>query len=698
MSNQKKTMDNTLYVAGGITLLAGIVGYFVYKSNMGASCSSNSVQPSANSDDKTKGGKKEKGKGDANKYPCGKINIYFGSQTGTAEGFARTLMEEGKEAGFDAKSCDLEEFTPEALSQCKLAIFLMATYGEGEPTDNASKFYKWLKNDDESTDAAFLSSLSFTVFGLGNRQYEHYNRMGKAVNEYLEKVGGKRIFAYGEGDDDGTLEEDFDKWRATLWSSLKEALHLAPASSADGHASTNATNEHELSIHPVSLSFTTKSYGSVMPSDTERRGRSNTLRIQNSTKHFFNSKFIPLAVKKELRNQSFVSPNGEEVGSTLHLEFDLKGSGITYHTADNLVILPENSTESVLRLASLLRYDLNEVVDLVPTEDSDEDDFKLMYPTPCTIRDLLTRYVDIQGKLHQSTMKHLVAYVSDPTQRAWVLELAKPENRSKFHAEIEETHLSLVDLLIHYLPSVSLPLADFLHITSPIQARDYTISSSSSLYPTQVHITVSITEYAANKNRFVGLASGYFKSLQEGVSKCRLYVKESTFRLPMKTLDTSPIIMIGPGTGLAPMRALLQERQYLLSKGQPLAPALLFFGCKHEKMDFIYSSELADHHSSHRSLSSLHTAFSRDTAKKVYVQHLLAEKDNVELLMRYILEENAYIYVCGATAMGTDVLHTIVKLVSEAKAVSIDEATLIVKKLQEKKPNQPARYIQELWS
>jgi len=87
---------------------------------------------------------KEGTNGGERKFPAGKLSIYFGSQTGTAEGFARVLMEEGRNHGFDAKMVDLDNFDAEELMNCKLAIFLMATYGEGEPTDNAARFAKWI--------------------------------------------------------------------------------------------------------------------------------------------------------------------------------------------------------------------------------------------------------------------------------------------------------------------------------------------------------------------------------------------------------------------------------------------------------------------------------------------------------------------------------------------------------------------------
>lgn len=97
------------------------------------------------------------------------MTIYFGSQTGTAEGFARTLMDEGRERGFDSKTVDLEDFDAEELRECPLAIFLMATYGEGEPTDNASTFASWLQNESGELERDHLDNTNFAVFGLGNR-------------------------------------------------------------------------------------------------------------------------------------------------------------------------------------------------------------------------------------------------------------------------------------------------------------------------------------------------------------------------------------------------------------------------------------------------------------------------------------------------------------------------------------------------
>jgi NADPH-ferrihemoprotein reductase len=617
------------------------------------------------------------------KYPGGSLRIFFGSQTGTAEGFARTLMEEGKEAGFDAKIVDLEDFDADMLSQTKLAIFLMATYGEGEPTDNAARFVKWLKNEDESVDSSFLSNVEFTVFGLGNRQYEHYNRMGKLTNKLLEKLGGKRVVEYGEGDDDGTLEEDFDAWKAKLWPSFKAHFHLED-SSVHSQGSTLSAPKH------VSLEFNVKSLGKISTDKiSDLRTSQKSVKHHASTKHFWTAPHATIVANSELRNISF-NKAGEEVGSTRHIEISLKGTGLTYITADNLAILPENPSDKVISLANTLGYDLDDVVDFEAT--SENKDLKPMYPTPCSVRDLLTLYVDIQGSLRHSTLKTLSSYVSDSGQQKWISTLLVAENRAKFKHEIEDQRKSLCDLLTNELSSAKIPIADFLHIASPIQPRYYTISSSSSLYPETVHVTVSVTEYKVNGKTFTGLCSGFLRDLIPKQSQCRIFVRASTFRLP-KSIST-PIILIGPGTGIAPMRAILQERSVIQSKQgkSDLGSCALFFGCKYADMDYIYRSELENFVKS-EVLTELYTAFSRETNKKIYVQHLLSEPTTTKKLLNWILNENAHIYVCGATAMGADVMAALTQIIQAERSFSTAEASAYIKKLQDQN-----RYIQELWT
>ena len=152
-------------------------------------------------------------------YPNGPMRILWGSQTGTAESFGKILRDEARQRGFDARSVDLEEYNAAQLAEEDEApvIFLMATHGEGEPTDNAVAFYKYIENEQMGTN---LKAVRFAAFALGNKQYQHFCAMGKWVDAKVSALGGMRICPLGLGDDDDDLEGDFEKWRETLWAAL----------------------------------------------------------------------------------------------------------------------------------------------------------------------------------------------------------------------------------------------------------------------------------------------------------------------------------------------------------------------------------------------------------------------------------------------------------------------------------------------
>ena len=602
----------------------------------------------------------------AERYPAGSMSIYFGSQTGTAEGFARTLMEEGKARGFDAKMVDLEDFDAESIVQDKLAIFLMATYGEGEPTDNAAAFSQWLRNSDKEIEDNYLAPLKFTVFGLGNKQYEHFNAQGKKTNAGLEKLGAQRVFEYGEGDDDASLEEDFDDWKAKLWPSLVSQFHRG--------SQQNLYSEIESAEKTVSLQFTT-----VMTNTTKPDGIA-LAKVNTSTKHFFSAPEAQVLVNRELR-----SPNS---GSTRHLEIDLKGTGVNYETADNLAILPENSKVLVQFVCKHMGYDIGQGFKAVAAVDN--QGYKPLFPSPCSVGDCLTKYFDLQGVLRASTAQLLLPYINDKKQKDWLSNLLAKDNRDQFKALITAPCRSIVSLFQNELSSCQIPLVDFLHILPPIQPRYYTISSSSSRYPGVVHITVSITEYATeNGNIFKGLTSAYIQNLLPSQSKCRIFVRPSSFRLPKKL--STPIVMIGPGTGIAPMRALLQEREEQGNKKNTNSTNILYFGCQSIKKDYIYRDEL-ESFQERKTLTQLKLAFSRDQRQKVYVQHLLQRQDDASSLLAN-LDQGAHVYVCGATNMGTDVMEAITTIIQKGKKMSKSGADNYLKELQNN-----GRYVQELWT
>lgn len=396
-------------------------------------------------------------------------------------------------------------------------------------------------------------------------------------------------------------------------------------------------------------------------------------------------------------------------GSTRHIEIDISGSGVSYHTADNLAVLPENTDAAVTAVCSCLGYNPKEYFLLEPADAGDAK-FKHMFPTPCTIDTALRRYCDIQGVPRHSLLISLIPFVSDDTQRAWLENITDKNNRALYKTSIDEAGHSLASLLSPTGPlsSCRIPLADFLNLAPRLQPRYYTISSSSSVHPQSIHITVSLTEKTLPDGRkFVGCCTGDLVSrqaarasgkkapksdpLDPSRSKVRVYVRPSTFQLPASL--STPILMIGPGTGIAPMRALLQEREWQATqRGNEVGHNVLYFGCKSADKDYIYSDELAGFQS-RGVLSELHVAFSRAQNHKVYVQNLMTRDEDSKKIAKLVVEQGGYVYVCGATAMGHDVHEALVQVLKKHKGMSDAQANEHLKTLQSK-----GRYVQELWS
>ncbi|TYZ59896.1 hypothetical protein PybrP1_009209 [[Pythium] brassicae (nom. inval.)] len=616
---------------------------------------------------------------DRGAFPGGRVAILFGSQTGTAEGFAEVLKKEGRKHGFAAHALDLEEYdAAEQLAKETCVIFVLATYGEGDPTDNAVPFIKWLKDPAGELAAAGapFAGVNFTVFGLGNRQYEHYNMIGRLVDERMEQLGAKRMFHYGEGDDDASLDEDFEDWKETLWKDAPECEY--------------ACEEIRAGVAEQLLA----------------QARSSDVRMKPSTKHFFTSTPVKVVVNRELRQST-------AGGSTVHLEFDLRDTGLTYLTADNLAALPENLPSTVERLARRLGYDLAQWVRLSPTDADAKGE--LPFPSPCTIETILTRYLGINGAPRKDPLRQLAYYARDPAERARLLFLASKEGKDAYQQWVLDAERSYVDVLEHFASVQRVPLAALVELVPFLAPRYYTISSSSLVNPQRVHVTVSVIQHATPDGReFRGVASTYLAGLaplgahddakamkkresrpgEQGAKaprvwpSARIFIRASTFRLPAD--PATPIVMVGPGTGIAPMRAFLHERAQQKARGAAVGPAVLFFGCRRRDEDFIYADEL-EQFEAQGVLTQLHLAFSRQQQEKVYVQHLLAQHGAA--VWDLVHHQNAHIYVCGATGMGNDVHRVLLEIVERVGGQSPAAAAEMLKALQD-----THRYVQELWA
>lgn len=218
------------------------------------------------------------------------------------------------------------------------------------------------------------------------------------------------------------------------------------------------------------------------------------------------------------------------------------------------------------------------------------------------------------------------------------------EGKSLYNSYIRDQCRDLINLLENF-SSLRPPIDHVMELMPRLQARYYSISSSPKLYPNSIHITCTVIEYQTKDGRTrKGVATNWLSNkivTDELKPKVPIYVRKSQFRLPFKF--QTPIVMIGPGTGLAPFRGFIQERDYYRKEGKLVGNSILYYGCRKRAEDYLYPEELEEYEKN-GTLTKLNIAFSRDQAEKVYVTHLLQRDSS---LIWTMMKEGGHIYVCG---------------------------------------------------
>ncbi|MBI4662710.1 MAG: assimilatory sulfite reductase (NADPH) flavoprotein subunit [Verrucomicrobia bacterium] len=541
--------------------------------------------------------------------------VLYGSQTGTAEQLAKRLAAEAEKHGFKPRVLEMNAFAAVDFAKEQRLILVTSTWGDGDPPDNAAAFWSHL----HSEQVPKLNHLGFSVLALGDRNYANFCGAGKKFDERLEQLGAKRI--HPRTDCDVDYEAPAEAWMEGLWPALQHKP--GDGREAIGDRSNTATSNGECPLpiaHHLSPVF--------------------------SRNHPFTA--------RRITHRKLNAPGSAK--DTRHFEISLPGSELTYEVGDALGVMPANCPALVSDLLGALGCDGEEaVLDPQGKETS--------------LRCALLRHFQITQPPFE-----FVEAVAERSGDADLKALLEPARKADLNQYL--TGREVIDLLLNF-PAAKFSFVEFVGLLRKLQPRLYSIASSPKAHPDEVHLTVAVVRYASHGRERKGVCSTFLAERVHADTPVPVFVQTSShFRLPKDS--ARPMIMIGPGTGVAPFRAFLEERQAVGANGKHW----LFFGDQRRATDFLYQTEL-EAKLADGILTRLDTAFSRDQAEKIYVQHRLLE--NAAELWAWI-EDGAHVYVCGdAKRMAKDVDAAFHEVITKAGGKSREQAEEYVARMKTEK-------------
>ena len=546
--------------------------------------------------------------------PARRVAVLYASQSGTAEGLARKLAKELKAQGHLPAVSTLVGYTPAALAAESCALIVASTYGDGDAPDGVQPFYEQLCLEHFPR----MEKLSYAVFALGDKHYEQFCKFGRDLDAKLTALGANPLCARVDCDVD--VDGPFAEWKKAVMARLNDG--------AMGRAK-KTVERTEAAPAPEA-----KKAAEPKPAGAKSISRETPL-------------FAPVIEKTNLTH-----PLSTKV--TLHLAFSVEGTGLSYEAGDACGVIPKNNPNLVAEILQNLRFNGNEQVQCGKSGAT-------------TLHDALTHHLQVT-RLNRK----IVQEYATRGKCTKLLDLLGPEQQKSLENYVYDR--GLIDLLIEY-PGVIEDPAELVGLLPKLTPRLYSISSSPAAHAGEVHTTVAVVRYKSHNRERGGVCSTLFADHTSVADKLPIYIQPNKkFKLPSN--PDAPMIMIGPGTGIAPFRGFLHERRALGHKGRNW----LFFGERSAATDYLYREEMeamrADGH-----LTRLDTAFSRDQDGKVYVQDRMME--NAPMFWEW-LQDGASVYVCGdASRMAKDVHAALGTVVEKQGSMSAEAAQEYMATLKE---------------
>ncbi|KAF6206870.1 hypothetical protein GE061_018106 [Apolygus lucorum] len=635
-----------------------------------------------------------------------KATILYATETGKSEMYAKKLAEIFSHA-FHSQVLAMDEYDTSKIEHEALLLVVASTFGNGDPPENGQSFAQFLytmKMDENGmtnghtstnlassasfikansqidhvaslertdsfrgsvTDADIfgpLSNVRFAVFGLGSSAYPNFCAFGSYVDNLLGELGGERLMKLTTGDEMCCQEGAFKKWAPEVFKLACDTFCL------DDETFLEATSV----LQSEAITAASVRFVESTPDDVDK-----------ALSHCHNKKVYkcPLIGKRNLHGKG-------SARATLLLEIGISG-GIEYEPGDHVGVLACNKKELVEGIISHLDCptDPDKPVQLQNLKATHTPDGIVRNWTPheklpkCSLRTLLLRFLDITTPPTPNLLQFFSSCATDEAEQKRLNHLAT--DSAAYEDWRHWTFPNLLEVFEEF-PSVKPLPALLVAQLTPLQPRYYSISSSPALYANQIHLTVAVVKYrtqGGNGPVHYGVASNYLYDLTIG-EDLYLYVRSApNFHLPKS--EACPIIMVGPGTGIAPFRGFWQHRLAQRSLNGPgkFGKMALFFGCQQGILD-LYREEKTSM-VKEGVLSKVYLALSREPSiPKTYVQDLM--KLEAKSIYVQLVNEGGHFFVCGDCTMAEHVFKTLRNIIQEQGSMEDPEVDSFMLKLRNK--------------
>uniref|UniRef100_H2YB52 Methionine synthase reductase n=1 Tax=Ciona savignyi TaxID=51511 RepID=H2YB52_CIOSA len=649
-----------------------------------------------------------------------KLTVLYGSQTGQAEEIATQIHEDAVFNGYDVDLHCLKDAGKKFdISQITCAVFVCSTTGDGDPPENARKFLRTLSRKTLSKD--HLSHLKYALLGLGDSNYSTFCGGPKKLERVLINLGAKQIHHSGFADDGTDMELVVEPWLEELWPALKKYFSNQDCEILNDKPEENSTKDENSDfakldknvdcgqnksvenlskeIKNIEIMVTYKSKNDINTTTLQKsillQESSLSLveltlpplfplyletfasnEVRPAIQHYQNDCPFPIASGSRtsgLIRKASVLTREDAVKRTIEICMEVENRE-QYMPGDAIAVCCKNPAQEVEWLIN--RLDLNEKADeslqLKVSVEAKKKSVPSFIPNIFTIREVFTSCLDIRAVVKKPLLRCLVEFTSDPGEKRQLEELCSRQGGDEYMKRIRENFISIIDIIAAF-QSCKPTLEVLLQHLPRLQPRRYSVANYGSEFISFVFNVVHFPNEPSHLPDRKGICTGYLESLVEPMIKQKQVDPISISIFPTKSNDfalpgnlKTPIVMIGPGTGVSPFIGFLQQRREQIHSRTAcnIGPAWLFFGCRHKERDFLFQSELESFIDG--VLTKLCVAFSRDKVTEnepKYVQDSLTLHKND--IVKLLLEDKAVFFVCGdARNMAKDVRNCLINLIA----------------------------------